>query len=838
MVSGTVTDTTAPVPPIVRAPSVRVALCIGNSAYRHSPLANPVHDATDFAAHLRRRLDFRADVARNVNKRGMEVAFERFLDRIQPGSTVVLSFHGHGCEVGGINYLMPIVRGGAMSDADLRHRGMDAQWMQMRVWERQPAFLLFILDACRSNPYSGTRSAGGGLAAMKPLGSLLLYACAPGCVALDGYGRRNSPFTTHLIQHIHRGEVHSAVRQVSRDVHRTTEGRQRPWHHSDMMADHYLGEREPSVKQLSDELTFYTVQRQGGFIVALMEQYWPKVGLQQGALVALQGLADDAAIRRQVVLADGFKAIEHVMRQHPWSVELQEEACKALSAFAIDASMHPHIASAGCIQSIVAAMKQHSSKVSLQRLACKTLADLVLRSDCYELIASAGGVSSILAAMKQHPSDGPVQEHTCDFLRRIPLSCIQCTESTNSTTQPVGSVARFLRRLAGAFQAPSKTHSTPFKALTWSTVTIECVIAAMQQHASNARVQAYACEALCTIWQCFSYRRFVSSAGSVRSIVTAMHRHPSDLEMQCKACWALHALANDELMCERIVSAGGIERIVGALTLAQVDNSVQVVAFRVLTRLARHEVCHARLVSARAIDFVLAVLKLHSADRASQRSALSVLQALALHESMHHHLLSAGAIECIVAVMKQHPPTSEMQCKACQALASLVCRVLNRRRMVAAGAIECVVAAMRHLTEADPPLLQMSACDVLAGLAADECNRPCITSFEAVQCIVASMKHYASEVKLQQKACCALSYLIRDSFGRQQLVSANGIQCVAAALTQHMSVASLQSDGLRMLSLLAGKQEVDDSIVSAGSGELLRQVKLVQISDVHSWMIV
>lgn len=194
----------ASIPP---PPQHRIALCIGNSAYANSPLTNPVNDATDFSDYLRRQLAFTADVACDADRRDMKLSFDRLLSAIQPSSVVVLFFAGHGYEVDGVNYLLPVMDCGAITDADIEDSGVSAQWMQKKVWERKPAFLLFILDCCRNNPFRGIRSTGDGLAEMEPLGSLLLYACAPGRTARDGVDKsRNSPLTTHLMRHLHCGE--------------------------------------------------------------------------------------------------------------------------------------------------------------------------------------------------------------------------------------------------------------------------------------------------------------------------------------------------------------------------------------------------------------------------------------------------------------------------------------------------------------------------------------------------------------------------------------------------------------------------------------------------------
>jgi len=239
-------DSSVPVVLASTPPQHRIALCIGNAAYPQARLANTVNDATDFAKYLRERLGFTVVVVCDGSKHAMEVAFERLLAAIQPGTVVVLFFAGHACEVDGVNYLLPIMDSLALSDADLRNQGVRAQWMQEKVWERKPAVVLFILDACRNNPFKGTRSLGGALASMEPLGSLLLFACAPGQLAQDGIGSRNSPLTTHLMQHLHVGEVHAALRKVISAVYTSTNKQQKPWTHSDMMDEFYWHEAEAS----------------------------------------------------------------------------------------------------------------------------------------------------------------------------------------------------------------------------------------------------------------------------------------------------------------------------------------------------------------------------------------------------------------------------------------------------------------------------------------------------------------------------------------------------------------------------------------------------------------
>ena len=396
----------------------------------------------------------------------MEVAFDRLLSRIQPASVVVLFFAGHACEVDGVNYLLPIVDCSAMSDADLRYRGVSAHWMQAKVWERKPAVLLFILDACRNNPFRGIRSTGGGLAQMEPLGSLLLFACAPGQMALDGVGCTNSPLTTHLMQHLHVGEVHSAMRRVIRAVYESTEKRQHPWTHSDMKEDFYWHELEVSAApqpqpphhvqpteplplpllspsaylslspsaavsitpplfspgrvdvsaalQSSASLDVHSYElRTARRVVALMRQHRAVGEVQRRACRALNELTGDEAGTEEVLLNGGLKQITAAMDAHQSDLELQRSACCVLSAIAVSNSAQ-RWSMTDAIKPVVRAMWADPSHVSTARCGCVVLLR-VLRCEQYGdhnrwLVADSGGVERIVAAVRTHSADRVVEE--------------------------------------------------------------------------------------------------------------------------------------------------------------------------------------------------------------------------------------------------------------------------------------------------------------------------------------------------------------------------------------------------------------------------------------------
>ncbi|MDC7789280.1 caspase family protein [Rhodoplanes sp. TEM] len=233
-------------PPCHASAQERVALVVGNGAYRHAtPLPNPPNDAADVAAALR-RIGFTVIEGRDLDKHGLEDrirAFGRALDR---ASTALFFYAGHGLQVAGKNYLVPV-------DAKLERPG-DLSFETVEVgqvlgqMEAEARVNLVFLDACRDNPLArtlarslGTRSAsvGTGLASIQSaVGTMIAYATQPDNVALDGDGR-NSPFTTALLKHLPTPGLDIAVtmRRIRSDVVAATRSRQVPWDHSSLIGD-------------------------------------------------------------------------------------------------------------------------------------------------------------------------------------------------------------------------------------------------------------------------------------------------------------------------------------------------------------------------------------------------------------------------------------------------------------------------------------------------------------------------------------------------------------------------------------------------------------------------
>lgn len=224
----------------------RVALVIGNGDYRSAPrLTNPTNDAADMSAALR-KLGFDVVDGKNLDRRGMDDAIRTFGRKLDRADLAAFFYAGHGLQVAGKNYLVPI-------DARLERPGdlaLDAVdvGVVLAQMEAEQRVNLIFLDACRDNPLArslarslGARSAsvGQGLASIQSaLGTMIVYATQPDNVALDGEGR-NSPFTAALLKHIGDSgiDIATVIRRVRAEVVTATGQKQVPWDHSSLIGD-------------------------------------------------------------------------------------------------------------------------------------------------------------------------------------------------------------------------------------------------------------------------------------------------------------------------------------------------------------------------------------------------------------------------------------------------------------------------------------------------------------------------------------------------------------------------------------------------------------------------
>ena len=239
----------APVPNIRPTPSVpterRVALVIGNAAYKVNPLKNPVNDSNDMARSLR-AVGFDVIEANNTTLAAMREATRRFADKLVNSDVGLVYYSGHGVEVKGKNYLIP-VNADIKREYEVVDQAFDAsQFLEMMDSIRGPnnkRVNILLVDACRNNELQKSwRTTNNGLARMDaPGGTFISFATAPGRVAADGVGR-NSPYTKHLLQALKQPNmpIEQVFKVVRRNVMDETKGEQVPWDNSSLVGDFFF----------------------------------------------------------------------------------------------------------------------------------------------------------------------------------------------------------------------------------------------------------------------------------------------------------------------------------------------------------------------------------------------------------------------------------------------------------------------------------------------------------------------------------------------------------------------------------------------------------------------
>ncbi|HEX6708634.1 MAG TPA: caspase family protein [Albitalea sp.] len=229
----------------------KAALVIGNSAYKVGSLKNPVNDAQAVAGSLR-TLGFDVALRENTSLRDMLEAFRQFSVSAKTAKVRVLFYAGHGVQVKGRNYLLPVDTEIRAED-EVPAKSADLNELLDRLGSMQQGINIVILDACRNNPFSGAEIVGpdgrrlkfrgatpAGLAPVEaPLGSMVAFSTAPGGVALDNPGEKNSLYTKHLLSFMQSPglPVELLFKQVRLSVARDTGRVQVPWESSSLTGD-------------------------------------------------------------------------------------------------------------------------------------------------------------------------------------------------------------------------------------------------------------------------------------------------------------------------------------------------------------------------------------------------------------------------------------------------------------------------------------------------------------------------------------------------------------------------------------------------------------------------
>jgi len=221
----------------------KLALVIGNSAYANARLDNPANDAHDLAVTLG-SLGFDVIERIDLGPEAFVQALKDFSHRQRKGGTAIFYYAGHGVQLNGSNYLLP-VGPDYRSERDIEQKGVSADLVMRSLEEGQGRVGIVILDACRNNPFAPALKSRsltrGGLARMDaPSGSLVAFSTAPGNVASDGTGR-NGLYTKYLLVNVKTPglTLEQVFKRTREGVERESEGEQSPREESSLKGDEF-----------------------------------------------------------------------------------------------------------------------------------------------------------------------------------------------------------------------------------------------------------------------------------------------------------------------------------------------------------------------------------------------------------------------------------------------------------------------------------------------------------------------------------------------------------------------------------------------------------------------
>ena len=238
------------------APERRIALVIGNGAYKSAPLKNPVRDAEALASSLK-QLGYEVVLRRDVGLFDLIEALRDFSLRAADSAVRLLFYAGHGIQAKGRNYLLPIDTV-LQGEDEIATKAADVSEFVDRLSAIKRGMNIVVLDACRVNPFAGGVIVGpdgrrvrfrgltpAGLAPLDaPVGTLVAFSTSPNGVALDGPVGAHSIYAKHLLAHLQTPglPVEQLFKRVRIGVAEETQRVQIPWESSSLTTDYCFRE--------------------------------------------------------------------------------------------------------------------------------------------------------------------------------------------------------------------------------------------------------------------------------------------------------------------------------------------------------------------------------------------------------------------------------------------------------------------------------------------------------------------------------------------------------------------------------------------------------------------
>jgi len=453
----------------------RVALIIGNSAYKSAPkLGNPVNDATLVGGMFKKAGFDSVDVRLDLSASEMRRMLREFAGRTRDADMAVIYYAGHGIELDGNNYLIP-------TDATLETDGdvLDETIpVERALFAVEPAkqLRLIILDACRDNPFAKTmkrtlasRAIGRGLAKVEPTSpnTMIAFAAKAGSTASDG-DARNSPFATALVEHLPKPglDLRKAFGFVRDDVLKTTGYKQEPYVYGSLGGDDVplVAKQAPTGPQANPqeavrrdyELALQLATRDAweAFLAAYPDGFY--ANLAKGQLNKIGAEETRAAAEQKARAAEQEKARLINERAQKAEQEKAAAAAKAAEEARIAAEKQKQIEQAR------AEAAEHQRKVA-EAAAAKALAEKQAAEKAKaELAARQAAEKAEQVAKPAADRQMPEVEQKVAALTPAPASTLSAADLTKSVQSELRRVGCLSASADGDWNATSQRSLTLF----------------------------------------------------------------------------------------------------------------------------------------------------------------------------------------------------------------------------------------------------------------------------------------------------------------------------------------------------------------------------------------
>ncbi len=277
--------------------SRREALVIGNQHYLIGSLTNPLNDAKDVATTLTSD-GFTVKLVQDVSLAGLALAADQFVSQLRTGDVALLYYSGHGMQIGGENYLIPIDFS-ASDEVNARYTAFPVSQILEQMMAHKTSLNIVILDSCRNNPFKVSRGLTPGWASMNGgTGTYIAFATAPGSTADDDPQESNGLFTKYLLQGLSAPKlgIDELFQRVRQEVFQQSGGRQSPWSSSSVIGSFVFDQGHSESALKNGDVGAHEGIQSGGTAKRWAVNVAPK-GMSQESVRSLHSVIDECSKR-------------------------------------------------------------------------------------------------------------------------------------------------------------------------------------------------------------------------------------------------------------------------------------------------------------------------------------------------------------------------------------------------------------------------------------------------------------------------------------------------------------------------------------------------------------